>query len=207
MSPRTAPGAGAARRRAARAPETGVLFTAYSGPTGPSYGAAVTKRKLLPSVRALEELLAATRPVDCALEVPREIEYGGGSVRIGVNKGKPFEEEKRARRAGRGPTSVGSYEDCVAMAKKRGGRYGIAFGWQQCIEAVLPEFDEIEHKGRTYENCIGFGFSDRGVPVFGFDEGDGPEEIPVSLIRWPTPLSAAATMWLDSYARWKRTAR
>jgi hypothetical protein len=183
--------------------DTGHCFEAYSGPSGPAYGAHVPPEALLPVVRAFEELLATTRPADCSFETSREIDYGGGRVVIGVSKGKPFEKEKKVRR--RAAKSAKSYEDCVEIAKARGGHYGIDFGWQTCLEEVLPELpEEVEIDGRVCENNIGFGLSDRGVPVYGFDEGDGIEEFPVSRIKWPKPLPAVAKLWLDSQERWRK---
>src|SRR5439155_16358417 len=122
--------------------ETGIRFAAYSGASGPSYAASVGRDALLPVVRALEKLLAATEPVDCAIETSLDIDYGGGRVRIGVRGGKAFEEVKKPR--GRNPARAKSYEDCLAIAKKRGGPYGIGEGWQLCNDEVLHEVpDEI----------------------------------------------------------------
>jgi len=38
-----------------------------------------------------------------------------------------------------------TYRDCLALAKKRGGPYGIKVGWQLCLEKALPDLpEEIE---------------------------------------------------------------
>jgi hypothetical protein len=184
--------------------QTGIVFTAYSGASGPSYGGAVSQTALEPVVRALEALLAATPPADCSLETSLDIDYGGGKVILGVKKGEPFEKTKKDRRPS--PKSARTYEDCLAIAKQRGGFYGPLAGWQQCLEAVLPELpDELEIDGRPYDNCIGFGFSEKkNLPVFMFDEGPGIEEIAVERIPWKKRLPEAATLWLASYDRWRK---
>jgi hypothetical protein len=44
-------------------------------------------------------------------------------------------------------------------------------------------------------------------PVYLFDEGPGPEEIPVDAIPWTTPFSTTAKLWLASYAKWREAPR
>jgi hypothetical protein len=61
---------------------TGELVQAYSGSSGPSFGAAGGKRT--PSIDALEQLINATTPVDCEATV----DYGAS--RIGIKDGKHF---------------------------------------------------------------------------------------------------------------------
>jgi hypothetical protein len=182
---------------------SGVHFTAYSGASGPSYGAAlsVSPAELAPVARALEAVLAATAPADCTLEISLDIDYGGGKMRIGVRDGEPFEKAKRA--PGRGPKSAKTYEDCVAIAKARGGHYGIEVGWHLCIEQVMPELpDELEIDGRAYENCIAVGVDPKKGVIYAFDEGGGIEEISAAKIPWPKPLPAVARLWSASYERW-----
>jgi len=192
----------------------GLRFTAYSGPSGPSYGADHTldREQLLASVRAFEDLLATVQPVDCEIEVTEEAEYGGTRVRTGLRKGRPFREEigapaKKATKS----RGVKTYEDCVASAKARGGAYGLEDGWMLCLDKALPTVpDSFELGGRTYENCIGFLFSGpEKRPGYAFDEfgHDGPETIEVTDIPWSAPLSKTAQLWLTSYAQWRESSR
>jgi hypothetical protein len=188
--------------------ERDLTFTAYSGASGPSYGAGVDvdPERLRPSIRAFEELLSTVEAVDCSVEVTEEIEYGGETVRIGLRDGKPFRETATKSAKARRPKT---YEDCVAIAKARAGAYPIEAGWQLCIDKALPLVPESFAIGeRRYENCVGFSFSERDKrPVYLFDEGPGLEEIPVDAIPWATPLSPTAKLWLTSYAKWLEAAR
>lgn len=192
----------------------GLRFTAYSGPSGPSYGAdpASDREQIGASVRAFEDLLATVQPVDCAIEITEEIDYGGARVRTGLRDGRPFREEivtpaTKAKKA----RGVKTYDDCVAKAKARGGAYGIEAGWMTCLDAALPEVPEsFEIGARTYENCIGFAFcGPEKRPGYTFDEfgHDGMEEIEVTDIPWPEPLSKTAQLWLTSYAEWRASTR
>jgi hypothetical protein len=191
----------------------GLQFTAYSGPSGPSYAAdhTVDRERLRASVRAFEDLLATVRPVDCEIEVTEEVDYGGARVRTGLRDGRPFREEIGAPAKKTRARSVKSYEDCVAAAKARGGAYGLESGWAMCLDKVLPEVpDSFEIGARTYENCIGFVFcGPQKVPGYAFDEfgHEGMEEIEVTAIPWPTPLSKTAQLWLTSYAQWRESSR
>jgi hypothetical protein len=191
--------------------EADLAFTAYSGASGPSYGADVDvdAERLRPSIRAFEALLATLDPVDCSVEVTEEIEFGGETVRIGLRDGTPFREPVRRGRKAPSIRSVKTYEDCVAVAKTRGGTYGLEAGWQLCLDKALPLVpDSFEIGGRRYENCVGFSFSERDKrPVYLFDEGPGLEEVPVDAIPWPRPLSTTTELWMTSYGKWRETVR
>lgn len=191
--------------------ESDVTFTAYSGASGPSYGANsdVEHEKLRLSIAALEELLAAVNVADCSVELTEDADYGGDSVRVGVRGGEPFREPLKTKAKAPSLRNAKTYEDCVAVVTARAGGYGIEAGWELCIDKALPPVPEcFEMGGRRYENCVGFSFSSGDKqPVYLFDEGLGLEEVPVETIPWATPLSSTAKLLLSSYATWRRTSR
>lgn len=72
--------------------QTGLIFSAYSGASGPAYGGFPQDReKLEPVFRRFEELLQKSTPVEC------EIQFGTdyGTYRCGYKNGKSF--SKRAQ--------------------------------------------------------------------------------------------------------------
>jgi hypothetical protein len=72
--------------------DTGLLFEAYAGPTGPAYGGPIVHRDdLAPVIDAFERLLDQTPLADCTLELPLE----EGHDVIGVEHGAPFERHVR----------------------------------------------------------------------------------------------------------------
>jgi hypothetical protein len=82
--------------------ETGLTFTAYAGPSGPSYGGDLMQRNALRRViAALEELLETTEPVDCAIAYLAEVEYGGGIHVLGWKNGTSFDVlDRRQKKPG-----------------------------------------------------------------------------------------------------------
>lgn len=181
---------------------TGLRFSAYSGPSGPSYaGGLGNEARLKPVLEAFEALLEGTKPVDCEIAYAADIEYGGGRRKIGFESGASFDlavvEDRPAPRAAR------SYEDCLATAQAHAQGYGLEAGFQACIDAVLPDLPEsFELGGRHYSWCIGFSFDDLKRPVLLFDEGEGIEQIPVREVPFDPPLDEVARLWLASYERW-----
>lgn len=176
--------------------ETGLVFSAYSGASGPSYGGAHQQLGALkPVVEALEQLLDATTPADCELTFTADIEYGGAEVAIGWRNGKPFAESRDRRTA---PASAQSFEECVAIAHEHEGGYGALAGWQACLDAVLPE--PPDDPGEP----VGFTLDDNDVPsmLYVIDDGS-PEPIPIAEIAFDPPLSGVAKRWLDAYERWR----
>jgi hypothetical protein len=82
-----------------RDPETNLVFTAYSGPRGPSYGGDAEQRFALRRVlEAFEEVLEQTKPVDCAIEYVADREYGGGKWVQGWKDGRSFDVPDRRNR-------------------------------------------------------------------------------------------------------------
>lgn len=68
--------------------QTGLVFEAYSGASGPAYaGPPLDVQRLMPVLEAFDEMLDATSPVDCAIEFPADF----GRYRIGSRSGQPFE--------------------------------------------------------------------------------------------------------------------
>lgn len=183
--------------------ETGLRFRAYSGPSGPSYGGRWQEREaLLPVIRALEQLLDRTDPVDCQLKIAVDVEYGGGALVIGVDGGEPFERRAVKRRAA--VERVETTSDCLRQAERSGRHYGPKAGFQTCIAKVLPELpDQFEWRGDRYSWCVGFEVPDHGPPVFLFDEGPGLVQIPVDEIPFAEPLSPAAQLWLEALRAWQ----
>ena len=85
---------------------SGLLFTAYSGPSGPAYGGQPDKHEALARILdAFDSLIDATRPVDCQIEVENEF----GRYKIGVIHGQPFERPVAA------PANVNSPGDTHAI--------------------------------------------------------------------------------------------
>jgi hypothetical protein len=79
--------------------KTGLEFTAYVGPRGPSYGGELEQRYLLrPVVEALELLLEHTRPINCAFHYRADVELGGGTWVVGVSDGRSFDVPDRRDR-------------------------------------------------------------------------------------------------------------
>jgi hypothetical protein len=67
--------------------QTGLRFTAYSGPSGPAFGGSPKEvRKLAPVLDAFEDLLERTPLSDCSIEIPTSTRR----VMIGVENGAPF---------------------------------------------------------------------------------------------------------------------
>ena len=68
--------------------KTGLIFSAYSGASGPAYGGAPKdKEALIDVLDDFDELLDAVLPVDCSIEY----ETGFGRYRLGSVGGEPFE--------------------------------------------------------------------------------------------------------------------
>lgn len=179
--------------------ESGHELTAYSGPSGPSYGGDHRKRdQLRPVVEALEALLSATEPVDCEMRYTAEIDYGGDQRVFGWKDGRSFDKSIDRRTP---PKQAKSYEDCVAIAKEYESGYGAEAGWQQCLDAVLPEAPEsVDWKGGHYEEPLGFTL-EQGRPVLLYiGESGSPENVPLEAIPWKlTPL---AQLWVESFLQW-----
>jgi hypothetical protein len=73
--------------------DTGLLFEAYAGPSGPAYGGPIFQRdELAPVIEAFDRLLDQTPLSDCTLEIPLE----EGRDVIGVENGVPFERHEPA---------------------------------------------------------------------------------------------------------------
>jgi hypothetical protein len=90
--------------------ETGLEFEAYSGASGPSYGAD-HRPAYGPVLDAFDALLDATEPAECELRVGVEAEYGGGFARLGCKNGKLFDRSE--------PLSAKELHRRVIAAKKR----------------------------------------------------------------------------------------
>jgi hypothetical protein len=80
--------------------ESGIAFTAFCGPNGPSYGGELSRRfALRPVLEAFERMLDATQPVNCSIVYAAEIEYGGGLRVLGWREGRAFDiPDRRAQR-------------------------------------------------------------------------------------------------------------
>lgn len=186
---------------------TGLGFEAYSGASGPAYGATGKAEDYRSLLELFEAELTRTEPVECSIDYQPDIDYGTGMCRLGVRSGKPFDEPVRAATKGpRGPKSARSYEDCLALARKAEKGYGLEAAWQSLLDKALPPPPAtFTLNGATYDtddSCAGFTISRAGTPVFLFDAGRGMEEIPARSIPFDPPLSAVATLWLDSFDRW-----
>jgi hypothetical protein len=181
--------------------ESGHELTAYSGPSGPSYGGDHRKREQLrPVIEALEALLTATQPVECELRYTADIDYGGGEHLFGWKDGRSFERSIDKRTP---PKKAKTYEDCVAIAKEYESGYGAEAGWQQCIDQILPEAPEsVDWNGDHYAEPLGFTIED-GRPFLLYIGASGsPENVPLEAIPWKLP--PVARLWLDSLARRKK---
>ena len=76
--------------------QTTLEFSAYSGPSGPSYGGDYQDlEKLRPVLEDFERLLDATEPVDCEHVFRADVEFGGGEFAIGWRDGKSFERSAK----------------------------------------------------------------------------------------------------------------
>lgn len=80
--------------------DSGLAFTAYCGPSGPSYaGDPVWRLALRPVIEAFERTLDATTPVDCSIVYAAEIDFGGGIRVLGIRNGQPFDiADRRGQR-------------------------------------------------------------------------------------------------------------
>jgi hypothetical protein len=76
--------------------QSGLEFSAYSGPSGPSYGGDHQQlAELRPVLEDFERLLEATEPVDCEHVFRAGLEDGGGEIAIGWREGRSFERSVR----------------------------------------------------------------------------------------------------------------
>jgi len=80
--------------------DSGLVFTAYCGPSGPSYGGDPVWRIALRTViEGFERKLDTTTPVECSIVYAAEIDYGGGLRVLGIRNGKPFDiADRRGQR-------------------------------------------------------------------------------------------------------------
>ncbi|UJR83721.1 hypothetical protein [Sandaracinus amylolyticus] len=181
---------------------TGLAFHAYSGASGPAYGASWDLlEELAPVLDAFDALLDRTAPAEVELELCGDDEHRPGDRwLVGVRRGEPFEREVRAR-ARKSPGSATNADECEAIAKTLGGPYGISAGFQRALDELVDVPSEVHFGGRTYRNCIGLAVQSETGPVLLFDEGPGIEELGIDEALGGA-LSAKARLWLDAYARW-----
>lgn len=71
--------------------KTGLIFTAYSGGTGPAYGGNNEEQKqLIPVIKIFDEMLDSTIPADCELKFKTDF----GVLKSGAKNGIPYDIRK-----------------------------------------------------------------------------------------------------------------
>jgi hypothetical protein len=179
--------------------ESGLVFRAYSGASGPGYAGDPAQRKKLAKVfDAFDALLDRTKPADVELEIIAYDALPPAKIVIGCERGKPFARLVKTRRPAN-PKRAKTHDECVAMAEKLGGVYGVAAGFQIALDDLVEVPEELHFGGRLYENFIGLALQPDTGPVLTFDEGWDIEEIGLDEAL---ELSAKAKLWLEAYWRW-----
>lgn len=129
--------------------DTGLLFEAYAGPTGPAYGGPMGCRdELAPVIDAFDRLLDQTPLADCTLELPLE----EGHDVIGVEHGKPFERHLRPEidRVAEAKQTLASddrnpmiyYLAMVKLAEVSADEHALLGElWQRALRAAIAELE------------------------------------------------------------------
>lgn len=133
--------------------DSGLVFTAYSGASGPAYGGLPRDREALaPVLDAFDALIDATNPVDCRLEVENEF----GRYVLGVVNGQPFERPVAATPNVKFPVDThailedstrhpGDYFDAL-MKLVRAGPDDATFTalWVRTFDAIERHIQQVE---------------------------------------------------------------
>jgi hypothetical protein len=180
---------------------TGFRFKAYLGAGGPGYAGTGEEHVLRPLLEELERTLVKTKLVDCEISYRLDIDYGGAQQVIGCKRGRSYQLVRDTRTP---PTRARTYQQCVSIATEYEGGYGAMTGWQLCLERVLPEPpEEVMYRGRRYDNCCGFTIERKAAVMLYCHDDSSPQGIPIEAIPFGK-LPAVATLWLDSFERWKQ---
>lgn len=168
--------------------QTGLSFEAYSGASGPAYGAEPEHHsQLRPVLEAFERWLDATTPVDCTMETESDF----GPFRYGFRDGAAFEESIPL---GPDPKTARSVAQCHELVTQY-ARGDVVRGWTYAFERVLDAPEELVVKGRQ-AHFLGIGPATDGVAAF-FEDGDSPWDVPIDEVAWLR--SAALDLWLEAY--------
>jgi hypothetical protein len=171
---------------------TGETFNAYSGPSGPSYGAQPGRREeLKPVLVAFETWICQGPPAECSFEYVSD-EFG--TQRVGIREGKPFEETVAPPKIRPQLERARSVRECFEMLEQWDANeplHGFRVAFEDTLEPTVQKLvDDFEMFGIDYDaRCI----------TADDIHGHG---IPLDDLKLP-PLKGAAAHWMRAYRKWR----
>ncbi len=183
--------------------ETGAAFHAYSGASGPSYRG---EERAASALDLFEKLVRSTPPSECEF-VFTSFDAGAlpEKVRVGWKGGEAYARPAAsATRSARVKTPTDCERRVLAIAdklKKRYRRPMLQAAWNEALQKAISPPEELEWKGRTFENVVAVMLGKRGKPVVVVDEGDDLEELPLAEALADDPV---ARLWCEAYEAWRK---
>ncbi len=126
-------------------------------------------------------------------------------VRVGWKGGEAYAgPAASATRSARVKTPTDCERRVLAIAdklKKRYRRPMLQAAWNEALQKAISPPEELEWKGRTFENVVAVMLGKRGKPVVVVDEGDDLEELPLAEALADDPV---ARLWCEAYEAWRK---